>query len=126
VGVIVYNPLAGGLLTGKHSRLAPPEPGTRFSLGASGELYRDRYWHAAQFEGVTALERYCQRRQWNLTAASVAWVLQQPGITSAIVGATHPDQLDASLAGADLVFDEEAKSAFDGVWWSIPRRPAGR
>jgi aryl-alcohol dehydrogenase-like predicted oxidoreductase len=126
VGVIVYNPLAGGLLTGKHSHAAPPEAGTRFALGASGELYRDRYWHAAQFDAVAALESFCQRRGWNLASASVAWVLQQPGISSAIVGARHPDQLDASLAGADLVFDDEARAAFDAVWWSIPRRPASR
>src|SRR5205823_10703331 len=56
VGVIAYNPLAGGLLTGKHSAEAPPTPGTRFTLGASGVLYRDRYWHAAQFEAVKTLK----------------------------------------------------------------------
>jgi len=72
------------------------------------------------------LKSYCQRRQWNLATASVAWVLQQPGITCAIVGASRPDQLDASLAGAELVFDDEARSSFDAVWWSIPRRPSGR
>src|SRR5262249_28342832 len=105
VGVIVYNPLAGGLLTGKHSAETPPEPGTRFALGASGELYRDRYWHAAQFKAVAALKSYCERRQWNLASASVAWVLHQPGITAAIVGASHPDQLAASLAGAELEID---------------------
>jgi aryl-alcohol dehydrogenase-like predicted oxidoreductase len=126
IGVIVYNPLAGGLLTGKHSGDAPPEPGTRFSLGASGELYRDRYWHAAQFEAVASLNGFCRRRNWSLASASVAWALQQPGITSAIVGASHPLQLDDSLAGTELVFDEEARSAFDAVWWSIPRRSAGR
>ncbi len=97
VGVIVYNPLAGGLLTGKHSSDKPPEPGTRFTMGASGELYRDRYWHAAQFEAIAALKGYCQLRGWNLATASVAWVLQQPGITAAIVGASRPDQLDATL-----------------------------
>jgi aryl-alcohol dehydrogenase-like predicted oxidoreductase len=126
VGVIVYNPIAGGLLTGKHKAQAPPEPGTRFTLGASGDLYRDRYWHAAQFEAVAALDAYCQRRGWNLATASVAWVLAQPGITSAIVGASRADQLDATLAAPALGFDDDARSAFDAVWWSIPRRPASR
>jgi aryl-alcohol dehydrogenase (NADP+) len=126
VGVIVYNPLAGGLLTGKHNGDAPPEPGTRFSLGASGELYRDRYWHKAQFEAVASLTGFCQRRGWNLATASVAWVLQQPGITSAIVGASRQEQLDATLGAADLSWDDDAREAFGAVWWSIPRRPAGR
>jgi aryl-alcohol dehydrogenase-like predicted oxidoreductase len=126
VGVIVYNPLAGGLLTGKHAPGAAPEPGTRFTLGASGELYRDRYWHTAQFEAVASLRSYCQRRGWSLATASVAWVLEQPGITAAIVGASRPDQLDATLAACELSFDDEAKAAFDAVWWSIPRRPVSR
>ncbi len=126
VGVIVYNPLAGGLLTGKHSQERSPDAGTRFALGASGELYRDRYWHAAQFEAVATLKSHCQRRGWNLATASVAWVLEQPGITSAIVGASRSEQLDATLAATELVLDDEARSAFDAAWWTIPRRPAGR
>ena len=70
VGVIAYNPLAGGFLTGKHSADAPPAPGTRFTMGASGELYRERYWHAAQFEAVEALKAFCRRRGWDLATAS--------------------------------------------------------
>jgi aryl-alcohol dehydrogenase (NADP+) len=66
VGIVVYNPLAGGMLTGKHRPGTPPQPGTRFTLGASGELYRERYWHAAQFEAVETLQRFCQERSLNL------------------------------------------------------------
>lgn len=126
VGVIVYNPLAGGLLTGKHLARSGPEPGTRFTLGATGELYRDRYWHSVQFEAVESLKSYCEKRAWYLPTASVAWVLQQAGITSAIVGASRAEQLDDTLAGADLSFDDDARGVFDSVWWSIPRRPIGR
>jgi 1-deoxyxylulose-5-phosphate synthase len=53
-------------------------------------------------------------------------VLQQPGITSAIIGASRPEQLDLTLAAPELTFDEDARAAFDAVWWSIPRRPVGR
>ena len=60
IGVIVYNPLAGGFLTGKHQADAPPTAGTRFTLGAAGELYRERYWHAAQFEAVANLKAFCR------------------------------------------------------------------
>ena len=107
-------------------RQSGPQPGTRFTLGASGELYRDRYWHRAQFEAVETLKAYCGQRGWDLATASVAWVLHQPGITSAIVGASRTDQLEATLAAAELEFDDEARAAFDSVWWSIPRRPIGR
>jgi aryl-alcohol dehydrogenase-like predicted oxidoreductase len=126
IGVIAYNPLAGGMLSGKHRGEAPPAPGTRFSMGASGELYRERYWHSAQFEAVENLKAFCAERALNLTTASIAWVLAQPGITSAIVGASRPEQLETTLAAADMVLDEETRAVLDAVWWTLPRRSAGR
>src|SRR5207249_2008229 len=62
LGVIAYNPLAGGFLTARyHAREAPP-PGTRFTLGKTGDLYRDRYWHQAQFEAVEQLRHFLEPR----------------------------------------------------------------
>ncbi|ODT97559.1 MAG: alcohol dehydrogenase [Planctomycetes bacterium SCN 63-9] len=126
IGVIAYNPLAGGLLSGKHAGQAPPAAGTRFTLGAAGELYRDRYWHSAQFEAIETLKKHCEEKGLNLATASIAWVLAQPGITSAIVGASRADQLDATLSAVDLTLDEETRLAFDSVWWTLPRRPQNR
>ena len=45
IAIIPYNPLAGGFLTGKHDRDAPPAEGTRFALGDGGRRYKARYWH---------------------------------------------------------------------------------
>lgn len=123
VGIIVYNPLAGGMLSGKYTGDEPPRPGTRFTLGISGELYRDRYWHSAQFDAVNTLKDYFKGRGIDLATASVAWVLNQPGVTSAIVGASRPEQLQATLAAADYVLDADAKAACDAIWWTLPRRP---
>ena len=52
--MIPYNPLAGGLLTGKHRPGAPTE-GTRFTLGRSQEMYRERYWQDQMFATVDEL-----------------------------------------------------------------------
>jgi aryl-alcohol dehydrogenase-like predicted oxidoreductase len=123
VGIVVYNPLAGGLLTGKHRPDAPPQPGTRFTLGASGELYRRRYWHAAQFEAVETLQSFCEERSLNLATVSVAWVLAHPEVTSAILGASRPEQLRDTLAAADFTLDDETRAACDALWWTLPRRP---
>src|SRR5262249_5278775 len=92
VGVIVYNPLAGGFLSGKYRRPddAPP-PNTRFVLGKTGDLYRERYWHQAQFDAVERLRQFFEPRGKALTTVAVAWVLAQPGVTSAIIGASRPD-----------------------------------
>jgi aryl-alcohol dehydrogenase (NADP+) len=122
IGLIAYNPLAGGLLTGKHGKDQPPTPGTRFTLGASGQLYRDRYWHAAQFDAVERLRDHCHTRQLELATVSVAWVLAQPGVTSAIIGASRPEQLADTLAATALSLDVETLAACDELWWSIPRR----
>lgn len=122
IGVIAYNPLAGGFLTGKYRKEQRPVEGTRFTLGKSGEVYRERYWQAAQFEVVERLKALCDARQRPLAAAAVAWVLRQPGMTSAIVGASRPEQLEATLSASGFTFDDELLAAFDSAWFEIPRR----
>src|SRR5512147_78071 len=49
VGVIPYNPLAGGILSGRHRGGPPPSPGTRFTLGSAAGRYQERYWHEREF-----------------------------------------------------------------------------
>lgn len=119
IAVIPYNPLAGGLLTGKHQRTAPPPEGTRFSLGTAADRYQERYWNDAEFDAVDALRSVAEQAGAPLTTLAVAWVLNQPAITAPIIGASRPDQLTDVLAAAefDLTPDlaaamEEAASAF--------------
>src|SRR5439155_12302593 len=52
VGVIPYNPLAGGMLSGKHPRGQPPAEGTRFTISNAGAIYQERYWHEREFDTV--------------------------------------------------------------------------
>ena len=107
LAVIPYNPLAGGLLTGKHQRAAVPAVDGRFSLGTAGGRYQDRYWHDAEFDAVDALKAVAESVGIPLTTLAVAWVLNQPDITSPIIGASRPDQLDAVLAALDVDFTAE-------------------
>jgi aryl-alcohol dehydrogenase-like predicted oxidoreductase len=124
LGVIAYNPLAGGFLSGKYANLEPPPTNTRFSLGKTGELYRERYWHQAHLQAVAALQQHFAGR--SLVSVAVAWVLAQPGISAAIIGASRPDQLDASLAGAALTLDEGDRAVCEQAWYTLPRAPASR
>jgi aryl-alcohol dehydrogenase-like predicted oxidoreductase len=121
LGVLAYNPLAGGFLSGKYRSLETPPPGTRFTLGKTGDLYRERYWHQAQLEAVQQLRHFLEPRGRSLVQVAVAWVLAQPGITAAIVGASRPEQLDDSLAAAHLSLTEEELEAANLAWFSIPR-----
>ncbi len=121
VGVIAYNPLAGGFLTGKYQSLETPPEKTRFSLGKTGDLYRERYWQQAQLEAVQELQTFFKPRGKSLLQVAIAWVLAQPGITSAIVGASKPEQLDASLASVHLTLDSEEKQVCNRAWYHLPR-----
>jgi aryl-alcohol dehydrogenase-like predicted oxidoreductase len=122
LGVIAYNPLAGGFLTGKYQTIDKTQEGTRFTLGKTGELYRERYWQETQLRAVQELQAFLQPRGKSLLQVAIAWVLAQPGMTSAIVGASRPEQLDQSLAAANLQLDEAEREACDRVWYALPRR----
>ncbi|MDK1024163.1 MAG: aldo/keto reductase [Gammaproteobacteria bacterium] len=123
LGVLVYNPLAGGFLSGKYQPGEEPRSGTRFTLGSAAGRYQERYWQESQFDVVQTLKEQVEKRDLNLVSVAIAWVLHQEGITSAIIGASNPDQLDANVAALDLVFDDELLKACDEVWWVLPRRP---
>jgi 1-deoxyxylulose-5-phosphate synthase len=113
VGVIPYNPLAGGLLSGKHSRTAPPSEGTRFTLGTAAENYQNRYWHDREFDTVEVLGQLAAEAGVSLVTLSVAWVLANKAITAPIIGASRPEQLDASLAATQYTVADDLKRRLD-------------
>jgi aryl-alcohol dehydrogenase-like predicted oxidoreductase len=113
VGVIPYNPIAGGLLSGKHQRGGPPTEGSRFTLGNAAENYQNRYWHDREFDTVEQLKEVADGLGMPLVTLAVAWTLAQPAITAPIIGASRPDQLDASLAAVDVELDAEVLQRLD-------------
>lgn len=121
LGVIPYNPLAGGMLTGRYVMQRALTPGTRFQLSGAGELYRKRYWNDVVHEIVANLHAYFDARGIALTHAALAWVRSQPGITSPIVGASRPEQLADSLANLSLQLDDEAMQMCNNAWFELPR-----
>jgi aryl-alcohol dehydrogenase-like predicted oxidoreductase len=121
LGVIAYNPLAGGFLSGKYRSLEPPPPGTRFTLGKTGDLYRERYWQQSQLEAVEQLRRFFEPRGKSLVQVAVAWVLNQPGVTSAIIGASRPEQLAESLGSVNLTLDAAESETCNLAWYGLPR-----
>jgi len=115
VGVIPYNPIAGGMLTGKHVRDAPPADGGRFTLGRAGSMYQERYWHDREFDTVAELQRLAAEAGLPLATMAVSWVLAHPAITSAIIGASRPEQLTDTVAAADKALDAALKDQLDAL-----------
>ncbi|MFY9812904.1 MAG: aldo/keto reductase [Dehalococcoidales bacterium] len=94
VGVVVYNPLAGGLLTGKHNGNQPPTADTRFG---QNPMYLERYWSPINFKAVEHLKQIAAAYNRKPAQFALAWVLGNPGIASAIVGASSAAQLAENL-----------------------------
>jgi aryl-alcohol dehydrogenase (NADP+) len=126
LGVIPYNPLAGGFLTGKHVPGTPPTPGTRFTLGNAAARYQDRYWHDTEFATVEAYRGLVAERGLSMTTTAIAWVLANKAITAPIIGASRPEQLAESLAATELKLDESTKQALDKLSAEYRRGDAAR
>jgi len=126
VGVIPYNPIAGGLLSGKHSLAAPPPEGSRFTLGTAGPMYQQRYWHEREFDTVKALDTLADAAGVSLVTLAVAWVLAHKAITAPIIGASRPEQLADSLAAVDFSIDPDLKRKLDELTHSYRMGDAPR
>ena len=101
LAVIPYNPLAGGLLTGKHDDKAAPPEGSRFQLGTAGARYQERYWHGQQFETIEALRHVAAEAGMSMATMAIRWVLSNPAITAPIIGASRLEQLADTLTAAE-------------------------
>jgi aryl-alcohol dehydrogenase-like predicted oxidoreductase len=121
LGILAYNPLAGGFLTGRYRKGQQPEEGTRFALPRAGQIYQQRYWHDAQFDAVERLRDFFAPRERPLAQVALAWVLSRPGITSAILGASRAGQLRESLPAVGLKLTDEELAFCDQIWYGIPR-----
>jgi aryl-alcohol dehydrogenase (NADP+) len=115
LAVIPYNPLAGGLLSGKHRREAGPTPGTRFTLGSAADRYQDRYWHEREFATVETLRPLAAEAGLSLTQLALGWTLAEAAITAPIVGASRPEQLDDAIAAVEKPLDAALKARLDAL-----------
>src|ERR1700729_1835440 len=115
VGVISYNPIAGGLLSGKHTRSSAPPEGSRFTLGNAGPMYQDRYWHERMFDTVEEVRKLADQAAVPLVTLAVAWVLANKAVTAPIIGASRPEQLEASLAAAGYALDPDLRQQLDDL-----------
>ena len=113
---VVYNPLAGGLLSGRYfeySASADGVAGTRFER----ELYRNRYWNPTQLEAVKELTAVAARAGIPLHELALRWIKHQPLVDTVLLGASSVDQLAQNLrAMQKSPLDDEVHAGIDGVW----------
>ena len=93
---MVYNPLSGGLLTGRHSFESPPAAG-RFSTSALASMYVDRYWNEQLFAAIEELTRIADGAGLSLVEMALRWLEGNPAVGAIILGASRADQIRSSL-----------------------------
>lgn len=123
VGVTIYNPLASGLLTGKHDPSKGPNPNTRFGLDRFGPIEKEHYWSPINFQAVANLKQITDACGHNLAQFSLAWIMSNPLISSAIVGASSTQQLEENIKATELKLTSEETKGCDDIWLGLrPQR----
>lgn len=116
MSLVIYNPLAGGLLTGKQKREAPIE-GTRFD---KNQMYLDRYWHPAFFDAVDELAVVARDAGRSLISLSFNWLLHHTDTACVILGASRLDQLEQNLAACNEgPLSADTLEKCDRVWANL-------
>ncbi|TFZ03080.1 aldo/keto reductase [Ramlibacter henchirensis] len=115
LAVIPYNPLAGGMLSGKYKVGMQPQEGTRFTLGKAGRMYQERYWHERELAASTTFASIAQQHGIVPAQAAIAWVLANPAVTSVIIGASKASQLTDSVAAVDVALTPELASRLEDM-----------
>ena len=117
-GMVTYNPLAGGLLTGKHLDKTP-NPGTRFDRS---EMYYKRYWNERNRQAVKELEAMAKELGMSIIELAIQWLYQQDFVDSVIFGASKIAQLKENLSITPKALNAETMEAFDRIWEELRGR----
>ena len=113
LGNVVWSPLAMGILTGKYTDASNPPQGTR-AAGRSKDMMED-YFTQPVLDAVQRLKPLAERTHCTLAQLALAWCLRDEVVSSVIVGATRPEQVDDNVAAADLDVDPETFRQMDDI-----------
>ena len=115
LGMVVYNPIAGGMLAGKHTR-EKAEEGSRLS---HNQQYINRYWHDSMFDAIESLQKIAKEAGLTLLELAYRWLMGKAYVDSIIVGMSRIDQLRLNIAASDGRLDEATVEACDKVWTTL-------
>ncbi|MEN2738859.1 aldo/keto reductase family protein [Microbacterium sp. X-17] len=115
ISQIVWSPMAQGVLSGKYLPGHPLPEDTRATDEKSGAAFIKRYLGTEVLEAVQRLRPIAAEAGLTLPQLAIAWVLQNPNVASAIVGASRPEQLDDTVKASGVVLDDATMSAIDAA-----------
>ena len=115
ISQIVWSPMAQGVLSGKYLPGAPVPEGSRATDEKSGANFIKRFLGDDVLTAVQQLKPIAQEAGLTLPQLAIAWVLQNPNVSAALVGASRPEQLKDSVQASGVVLDAEVKAAIDAA-----------
>ncbi|WP_309648243.1 aldo/keto reductase family protein [Nocardioides sp.] len=122
LGQVVWSPIAQGVLTGKYKPGEQPPEGSRATDAKGGSDMISRWMKDDVLERVQRLQPIAEEAGLSLAQLAVAWVLQNPNVSSAIIGASRPEQVTENVKAAGVKLDEATMTAIDGVVGDVAER----
>jgi aryl-alcohol dehydrogenase-like predicted oxidoreductase len=112
---MVYNPLGGGLLTGRHAFGTAPADG-RFGDSRLAQMYKERYWNTAIFEAIEQLSIIAEKAGIPLTELALRWLVSKPAAGPILLGGSRVEHLQANIAAvAKGPLEQDVIEACDDV-----------
>ena len=112
LGLLPYYPLAGGLLTGKYRRGAPPPADTRM---AKNSAYAQRVMTEANLDAVDRLAAFARERGRTPLDLAFSWLASQPAVASVIAGASRPEQVEENVRAVGWALSPEELDEIDSL-----------
>jgi aryl-alcohol dehydrogenase-like predicted oxidoreductase len=126
LGQVVWSPMAQGVLSGKYLPGQPPPAGSRATDDKSGANFIQRFLNDEVLTAVQGLRPLAEQAGLTMPQLAIAWVLQNPNVSSAIVGATRPEQLADNVKASGVTLDTGLLKAIDDVLDPIIERDPRR
>jgi aryl-alcohol dehydrogenase-like predicted oxidoreductase len=121
IGQIVWSPMAQGILTGKYQPGQPPPPGSR-ATDETGAWFMRQFMNDEVLTRVQRLKPIAEQAGLTMAQLAIAWVLQNPNVSAAIVGATRPEQLEDNVKASGVRLDADLLKAIDDVLAPVVER----
>ena len=118
---MIFSPLAQGVLTGKYRPGDAPEEGTRAADPGSNR-FMQQLMNEEVLSAVDGLRSVASEAGLSMPQLALAWVLRQENVSSAIIGASRPEQVDDNAAASGVKLSADAVSEIDGILNGIIRR----
>jgi aryl-alcohol dehydrogenase-like predicted oxidoreductase len=126
VSQIVWSPIAQGVLTGKYQPGQPPPAGSRATDEKGGADFVKRFLRDDVLERVQRLQPIAEDAGLTMAQLAVAWVLQNPNVAAALVGASRPEQVSENVKAAGVKLDDEVMKRIDEALGDVVVRDAGK